>query len=730
MKKLACAAIVSVGLSWALFASTWTIYHENHIPVKDGEEIQGSGLMTGVEQITNALTQAARLDTIVIKPGVYDLSVLKPIAVDGYAYCYLCTRGAAGDVTQVALIIKGECEKPWREKTPEEETILRGNDAATIFYAHGSGGRPSSLFNLTFEHGRRVSGYGDLGGGAISWAATEGFNIENMRGLASNCVFRSCSSAGNGGGTYGPHVFDSLYTNCTAAVGGGGAYGFCNNNNGKNFYTNTFDRCVFADCTAPNGGAIYAREMSSLLGCTFAGCKATSGLGGAVYVNEPLELAACCTFTNCTSTGDAGAMKVAGDINCMSNCTFVSCRTTSDTSGNGGAVNTRNNAKKDVFGTIVGCVFSDCKSGWAGGAIFADNIGAVDGCTFLRNRSGNTGGAIYSANSIASVSSSVYVGNASVTAQGGAMFANANIGTVTQSTFSGNKAGLYGGAGVYSGSQSGVYDNCTFHSNTNNETAFGAHVNNAREMVGCRFSGYGDIVAKSYDRCSFSNCVYQYTDRDYGADCHGLISYPKAVGGGTFRNCLVQDCRCSRILATGGVRVDVANCTFVNNCVDDNPPEGKNTQAIMFFAFRDSGIPGSNVFVNCIFADNRVRGQNDEGWCDADFSGSANPVGYTSVSHCLYKNGNSVSTRPGHGKTDLVDVVQGNPSFVAGNTLYPNSPYYMINRRSAARKRGVRQAWMEGATDLNGTGYPTDGDIDLGAYQCNLPPLGLFMVVR
>ena len=232
MNRLNLAVFVGAGLCWAVSAATWTIYHEKHVPVKDGQAVAGAGAMTGVEQITNALTQAVSGDTIVIKPGVYDLSVLEPMKVANYAYCYLCARDANGAVRQTRLVLKGECEKSWRERSPEEETVLRGDDRATIFYAHGAGGRPTSIYNLVFEHGRRVlaSGSGDQGGGAISWAATEQFSLQNKTSLASNCVFRSCSSEGKGGGTYGPHVFDSLYTNCTAAVAGGGAYGFCNNN--------------------------------------------------------------------------------------------------------------------------------------------------------------------------------------------------------------------------------------------------------------------------------------------------------------------------------------------------------------------------------------------------------------------------------------------------------------------------------------------------------------------
>ena len=49
---------------------------------------------------------------------------------------------------------------------------------------------------------------------------------------------------------------------------------------------------------------------------------------------------------------------------------------------------------------------------------------------------------------------------------------------------------------------------------------------------------------------------------------------------------------------------------------------------------------------------------------------------------------------------------------------------------SAARKKGVWQDWMLGATDLGGTAYPQEGAVDLGAYQCTLISLGTTFLLR
>ena len=818
----------------AVQAATWTIFHEDHVPVKDGVA-QGSATMTGVEQLTNALTQVANGDTVIVKPGVYDLSALEPMTVSSYSYCYLCARDANGAVRQAKIVLKGENEKSWREKTPEEEAVFRGDDRATIFYAHGAGGRPTSIYNISFERGKRpaMSGIGSFGGGAISWAATEQFSLKNMTGLASNCVFRSCSSVNYGGGTYGPHVFDSLYTNCTATTGGGGAYGMCNDNSQKKaFNTNTFDRCVFVDCSSDNGGAIYAREMTSLSGCAFIGCRATS-VGAGVYAANPLKYAGDCTFTNCIAGNDGCGLKVSGNLGLLTNCTFMVCRSTGQ--GNGGAVNTRNGARDDKIEKVVGCTFSDCWAGWGGGAIFADHLGEIVNCTFTGNGANSSGGAAYSGNAIDRVANSTFVGNVSTNAGGGAFLCQKAIGPVTDCVFSNNVANGLGGAfrtesscasiercvfvgnvaakqgggcsvktdlplladcefranssgidgggaqvagalpivtncvfvgnlatngtggaistdqhlgavtdctfaenvaksaaGVYTAIASGVYTNCTFLSNTNPPTAYGAHANLAHDMIHCRFSGYGDVGAKNYDGCVFSNCVYQYTERAYGSDHHGLMTYPYALGDGTIRNCLVCDCTVSRILATQGVRTDVANCTFVNNYVDDDPPEGNGTHAIMFFAFRNgngsSGIPSTNVMVNCIFADNRVRGQKSGKACDLYCSGSVSPVGHSIVRNCLYKNADSVVW--GNGSYESSDLNPGDPKFVAGNPKYPDAPHYMIRHSSAASGKGVRESWMAEAADLAGTAYPAEGPVDLGCYQCNLPSIGGLLLLR
>ena len=214
-----------------------------------------------VVALTNYLNTLSGGSTIILKPGVYDLSQVHG-TYSGWGYYHLYSN-------QKKIIIKGQNTKHWSEKTHEEETILRGDGTATIFYAHGSGGRQSSLWHITFENGYRPAtapdgtGINSFGGGALSWAQTESCNPALGQGLASNCVFRGCGSAYNGGATHGLDVFDCFYTNNTCAKAGGGARCFVGNNSGNTYHTNVFKNCVFIDNKALNGRAARSTARRS-----------------------------------------------------------------------------------------------------------------------------------------------------------------------------------------------------------------------------------------------------------------------------------------------------------------------------------------------------------------------------------------------------------------------------------------------------------------------------------
>ena len=61
--------------------------------------------------------------------------------------------------------------------------------------------------------------------------------------------------------------------------------------------------------------------------------------------------------------------------------------------------------------------------------------------------------------------------------------------------------------------------------------------------------------------------------------------------------------------------------------------------------------------------------------------------------------------------------------------LAPEHPY-TLKYASAARGRGLNMAWMAGAKDLAGVDRILDGTVDIGCYECNLPPVGTMMIFR
>ena len=275
-----------------------------------------------VTALTNHMATLSGGSTIILKPGVYDLSQVHG-TYSGWSYYHLIANGKR-------LVIKGQNTKHWSEKTPEEETVLRGDGTATILYGHAGGGRQTSVWHITFENGYRPekapdgTGINNFGGGALSWAQTEQGNPALGNGLASNCVFRGCGSAYAGGATCGVDAFDCFYTNNTCEKAGGAARCFMGNNSGSTYHTNIFKNCVFIDNKALGGagGAIYGEKIDSLTDCTFIGNTATQN-GGAVYCDTPVTDISGCTFVDNSTLEYGGAVAFASTVGTLADCAFT-----------------------------------------------------------------------------------------------------------------------------------------------------------------------------------------------------------------------------------------------------------------------------------------------------------------------------------------------------------------------------------------------------------------------
>ena len=224
-----------------------------------------------VAQLKSALTSSASGDSIILKPGLYDLSGETPVRQKAdYPLAYLVIQNKQ-------LVVRGENEGSWRTKDRASEAIIKGGDKAAIFYPHGGTGRKSSFYNLTFEDACSTNDTAkfNLGGGAISYVSTDGAGA-----VVSNCVFRNCRTDKNGGAICYLDAVDCYFTNCTSSASGGAVYGGFRFQTGGIYHTNEYRNCVFECNSATNyGGAVYCEHASKIEGCVFRGNSAKNGAG-------------------------------------------------------------------------------------------------------------------------------------------------------------------------------------------------------------------------------------------------------------------------------------------------------------------------------------------------------------------------------------------------------------------------------------------------------------------
>ena len=153
---------------------------------------------------------------IVLKAGVtFDVSSLTPESPKDLWDASSDTK-IAYLICKTSGTLRGENTTHWSIKTPEQESVIKCNNAtARLLYAY-SGGRNGKYQHITFDGGNAGT---DAGGGLYFLGPSTGY--------ATNCVFRNCSGT-YAGGTYCVTAYDCFYTNCTATSksnGGGGAYG-------------------------------------------------------------------------------------------------------------------------------------------------------------------------------------------------------------------------------------------------------------------------------------------------------------------------------------------------------------------------------------------------------------------------------------------------------------------------------------------------------------------------
>ena len=673
-----------------------------------------------VTELTNAIDRAANGSVIVLAATRFDLSTLQPYTHSSGNWGTMSTPSASVGTSCIwvkkRVDFKGANATSWREKTSDQETILDGGNQGTIFYCHGGDGRSTSFYHITFTNG--VAASNQEGGGAIYAIGPSGDASKPAWGIVSNCVFRMCS-AKHGGGTYAYTVFDSLYENCTATSNGGGAYAYGSKSYSQQI-TNRIDGCEFRSCSANDGGGAYHAESRWTTGaragyvanCTFTNCTANNN-GGALYEYNAGLVRGCRFEGNSSKTGALYGQYLY-DETLVTNCTFIG-----NVSGqNGGGIgkwklvadsaftgNVATNTSGAAFNCTLlrGCGFTNnvalCVNdiSYGGGAL---SNGTAIACTFVGNMSPKYGGAMLRG----VASNCVFEANVS-TNQGGACAWTAAVGC----SFTGNRSLSQRGGAMYSGTAT----DCAFTNNYVSQNARGGACAYGKAK-GCIFSGVGDVSCGSYDRCVFDGVVSAAAPNNqrYVFDMLHHADFPIYV-----TNSLVVNCRVKYLVNNEGSFGEFVNCTFADNTIDDDGAiiycnNGRDYSLNKYF-------PGTNVLVNCLFSGNRLANGSASDLYLKKLTAETD-FGFCSLQlyNCLYTAGVL--------NLDQADVnvslVHGSPRFVAGDARFPMVPWYAIKRTSAARNTGINSDWMVDAVDMAGTARVVDGTVDIGCYECNLPP--------
>lgn len=729
-------------------------------------------------ELVAAVAAAAGKDTILLKSGTYDLSLVEPQNLkdsNGIASIFVESK---------TLHFVGEDTTSWREKADNTTgVILKGTNTARIVYGYAGSGRGSTFRHITFDGGVAPSG---KNGGAIY------FMDCRFNGWASNCVFRNCR-AHNGGATAYVTLRDCLFENNEASNQGGAA--FCGISTYQNVSSvNEIRNCEFRGNRASYGGAVRWLGQGVTAGCTFRTNCATAA-GGAMHANNSpnstLDLGFAFT-TNCLFEGNCvigssvgndyggGAVYGAGPT---VGCTFIG---NAFTNSYGGAI-------CRAQGGVTGCVFRANAGYWGGAIAIADK--PISGCVLEGNDAGADGGAIYKSSGV--VTGCVFTANAATntsSSKGGALWGAKAIGCAFT-----NNVCRYGGAMAGDlGSCPGVAIDCTFFSNYAKETGgalykmtavtncwvgFNQSTNQGgacqlcQSISGCVFTGNrsmknrGGALSESeafdstfsnnyapltrggagtrstFTRCTFSgaggvscgwcrDCTFTGVTPSSGTEATFGVFDCLHNAGGTIgvTNCLISGCSGFESLVNNeGSTSTVVNCTFADNSVRADKylarvvsgPHYKNVGGVITEEYR---VPARGEFVNCLFAGN-VRAEGTAVDLAMYVKDSENSIGTTvcSLSNCLHESA-AGSVVLGGAELEQVDVFQGNPHF-AGAQLVPEHPY-TLKYASAARGRGLNMAWMAGAKDLAGVDRILDGTVDIGCYECNLPPVGTTVIFR
>ena len=380
MKKLAvavCAAVAAAGV-----ASAGKVYYFDPVNGKDTND--GLSETTAFEHLSKKSgAQASDGDELRLMKGVYKESL-------SINRCNITVRG-------------------W--KASRDEVIIDGEGVRR--------GINTGSYNETSYTNALIAGLTVRNGHTTTYASNyinlgAGITLESRDCVISNCVIRSCVHEQNGGGgialMYGGKVIDCEIVDC-GATQGAGIYIACDHPN-PDFEVRG---CTIANCKATryayvddkgkaasrggNGGGIYTRHGTRILGCTVNGNSATSK-GGGIYFDGvttsgkyPTDNVIADTVVSSNVTAEGGGVYFS------SGCTNVIRRLSAvgnvSTNGYGGGVLAASQSRLDIE---EGCAFVDnaTETGYGGGIYIANEMGcAISNALFRGNRSVKGGGGAY-----------------------------------------------------------------------------------------------------------------------------------------------------------------------------------------------------------------------------------------------------------------------------------------------------------------------------------------------
>lgn len=572
----------------------------------------------------------------------------------------------------------------------ENLTITNGHAAAHSGYGYaprGGGVYGGGIVTNCLVIGNYAEKYGGGGAGDVKFWKCRLINNEsgNVGGgfhgsSAYGTLIAGNVSDGDGGGVYTANLYDcEIVSNRNVNSSACGAGGF-----NVKYATN----CVFAFNSAlgssSNGGGVANGSSSAvsanvLYGCTISNNWSSGNNGGAFKV----------TATSCTITMNMAAKSGGG----AGTCDLIGCEILLNAANNGGG------------GGVSSSTLTNCTV-WA-------NV-----CSNLTNTS--YGGGI---NGCTAYDCEIY-GN----------YARTCVGTD-------GKSKVGSGGGVYS---STLYD-CRIHDNiadsygggvrdgsavrvtiSNNLSIGGADGPNAYDvrMQDCDVSGtgmYGGTASRTvfHDigrKVALSSNIYSSANMAVTILWKGSMNVTNCL----FReNMLTNDANTKFFqYASGTTPSSMVNCTVVSN-----------HYSLLFQNLTNTEFP-MNV-ANCVFFGNLI----------ADFvvpslsSSQKCAIGALNLDRCAYATTSGSATIDNYvsGGAEVYQVE--NPEFQhSGNDEHP----YSLKRSSPLRGKGLYSAWMAGATDIRGDGFPravrpedhSAASVDIGCYQCLLPPPGFSLIFR